>query len=128
MSIRNWTSIGLDWWRDVNKGILTHADTLLQQYEASRTIPGSSFFRLLKRVQVQLKREERSIVPKLPESLKVVFATHHEDLHCCAGSDVNAKAKWLREVMTHIILGEEYVWSALTATETPKAEGVLSSK
>lgn len=124
---RDWSRFDLAHWHATHKALLEEASLLLQEIDASRTVSVHSFSRLVKRVQVYCASEARSLYPKLPDYLRVVLTQHHEDLFTCTGSDIRSKAKWLRELTTHIILEEEYVWNAL-AIRTPKAEGVLSSK
>jgi hypothetical protein len=111
---RNWDSLNLKDWHATHNAILQEASLLLQQIDSSHTVPVHSFSRLLKRVQIHCASEARSLYPKLPDYLQVVLHAHHDDIFQCTGSDVCAKAKWLRELTTRIILEEELVWDAVS--------------
>jgi hypothetical protein len=119
---RDWSIYGIASWRAVHQALLTQADNLLKGYDESRTIPIHSFSQLLKRVQIHIRSEERSLFSKLPLETREVLAAYHRCLECCIGSDVRAKAAWLLNLTEHFILEEEVVWASLT---TPKEDRVL---
>jgi hypothetical protein len=119
--LRDWSALGLEQWRAVHQSLLIQADRLLKGFDESRTIPVHPFAQLLKRVQIHIRSEERSLFRKLPLETCEILTGYHMCLETCIGSDVRNKAAWLLKLTEHFIMEEELVWTALVTLAILKA-------